>query len=218
MTLRMMVVDDHLVVREGLKTVFELEDDIEVVAEAGSGEEALARLELLEVDLVLLDLLMPGMGGIEACREIRSRHSEVQVLMLTSSSDDEAVLSSLVAGASGYCLKNTNRCELARSVRLVAQGQKTLDPAVTEKVMVKLVESLTGAKNQPKQGPLSSREVEVVKLVAQGHTNRQIAEELIIAEKTARNHVSRILEKLGVTRRGQAAAWAIEKGLLGRST
>lgn len=213
MKIRLMVVDDHEVVREGLKTVFELEDDIEVVAEAGSGEEALARLKHLEVEVVLMDLLMPGMGGIEACREIRSRYPQANILMLTSSSDEEAVVSSLIAGACGYCLKNTSRRELARSARLVAQGKRTLDPTVTEKVMNKLVESLTNPGGRVEQGPLSAREVEVVRLVARGLTNKQIAQELIIAEKTARNHVSHILEKLGVNRRSQAAAWAIEKGL-----
>lgn len=211
--LKLMLVDDHEVVRTGLGTVLALEDDLQVVCEAGSGEEALARLEAQPVDVVLMDVMMPGMGGVAACREARDRFPQVRVLMLTSFSDDEAVLSSLVAGASGYLLKNVRREELVRAIRLVAEGHQMLDPAVTDKVTRKLVEMVT----QPRadeEGPLSEREVEIVRLVARGYTNRQIAEELVIAEKTARNHISRILDKLNLSRRSEAAAWAVQQGIL----
>ncbi|MGE0488678.1 MAG: response regulator [Vulcanimicrobiota bacterium] len=209
--IRLLIVDDHDLVRSGLRGTIELEDDFEVVGEAASGEEALARLEAGPVDVVLMDVMMPGMGGIAACREVGSR---ARVLMLTSSSDDEAVMSSLIAGAAGYLLKNVGRDEIVRSIRLVAEGKTTLDPAVTEKVTARLVELVSGRAAAEESGPLSGREIEVVELVARGMTNRQIAEQLVIAEKTARNHVSRILEKLGLTRRSQAAAWAMRQGLV----
>ncbi|MEW6281099.1 MAG: response regulator transcription factor, partial [Candidatus Eremiobacterota bacterium] len=169
--LKLMLVDDHEVVRAGLKTVLELEQDLQVVAEAASGEEALARLQSSPVDLVLLDVIMPGMGGVAACREIRDRCPDVRVLMLTSSSDDEAVLSSLVAGASGYLLKNVRREDLTRAIRLVAEGRQMLDPAVTDKVTRKLVEMVTTPRSGD-DGPLSEREVDIVRLVARGYTNR----------------------------------------------
>ncbi len=211
--LRLMLVDDHEVVRTGLATVLALEEDLTVTCEAASGEEALARLETGPVDLVLMDVMMPGMGGVAACREVRDRYPGVRVLMLTSSSDDEAVLSSLVAGASGYLLKNVRREELVRAIRLVAEGQQMLDPAVTDKVTRKLVEMVTRPRSD-EEGPLSEREVEIVRLVARGYTNRQIAEELVIAEKTARNHISRILDKLNLSRRSEAAAWAVQQGFV----
>lgn len=214
-----MLVDDHELVRTGLRTSLELEDDLKVVAEAGTGEEALDRLKVTEVDVVLMDVMMPGKGGIEACREIRETGETPRVLMLTSSSDEDAVLSSLIAGASGYLLKNVGSAELVRSVRLVAEGKTTLDPAVTAKVTAQLVKLSSGKapgsdKTTSSADVLSEREMEVVGCVAEGLTNRQIAERLVIAEKTARNHVSRILEKLGLTRRSQAAAWAMKEGLV----
>lgn len=211
--LKLMLVDDHDVVRTGLGTVLALEDDLEVVCEAGSGEESLARLESNSVDVVLMDVMMPGMGGVAACREIRDRFPQVRVLMLTSSSDDEAVLSSLVAGASGYLLKNVRREDLVRAIRLVSEGHQMLDPAVTDKVTRKLVEMVTNPPSND-DGPLSEREIDIVRLVARGFTNRQIAEELVIAEKTARNHISRILDKLNLSRRSEAAAWAVQQGFV----
>ncbi len=212
--IKILLVDDHEVVRTGLKMTLELEDDLQVVGQAASGEEALDRLELTHPDVVLMDVMMDGMGGIAACREVVSRGTGARVLMLTSSSDDEAVLSSLIAGAAGYLLKNVGREELIRSVRLVAEGKSTLDPAVTAKVTARLIEMASGKTAATESGPLSSRELEVVELVAQGLTNREIASQLVIAEKTARNHVSRILEKLGLSRRTEAAAWAIKQGLI----
>lgn len=213
MSLRVLLVDDHEMVRTGLRTVLELEEGLEIAGEAGSGEEALARLDLEPVDVVLLDVVMPGLGGVETCREIRDRHPGVKVLMLTSFADEEAVLSSLMAGASGYLLKNVGRADLARAVHVVAEGKELLDPAVTEKVTRKLVELMTRGGPEGEEGPLSPRELDILRLVARGCTNRQIAEELDLAEKTARNYVSRILDKLGLARRSEAAAWAARQGL-----
>lgn len=213
MSLRVLLVDDHEMVRAGLRTVLELEEGLEVAGEAGSGEEALARLDLSPVDVVLLDVVMPGLGGVETCREIRDRHPAVKVLMLTSFADEEAVLSSLMAGASGYLLKNVGRADLVRAVQVVAEGKELLDPAVTEKVTRKLVELMTRGGPEGEEGPLSPRERDILRLVARGCTNRQIAEELDLAEKTARNYVSKILDKLGLARRSEAAAWAAKQGL-----
>lgn len=221
--IRIMLVDDHDAVRDGLRTAIELEDDMEVVAEASSGEECLESLPKIAVDVILMDVMMDGLGGVEACRLVKERGTTPRILMLTSSSDEQAVLSSLVAGANGYLLKNVRRDELLRSIRAANDGQTTLDQRVTETVARQLM-GLSEGKNDPSlspklaENPLSERESEVVGLIAQGKTNKEIAEALIIAEKTARNHVSRILTKLGLTRRSQAAAWAIKSGLYDEDT
>lgn len=217
--IKVMLVDDHEMVRMGLRTALGLEDDLEVVVEAESGEEAIDLLDTHQVDVVVMDVMMAGIGGIVACREIKERPNPPKVLMLTSSSDEQAVLSSLMAGANGYLLKNVRREELLRCIRATHQGQTTLDPTIADTVTHQLKELAEG-KARPPLGPeaqpgaeLSERELEVVGLIAEGKTNKEIAESLIIAEKTARNHVSRILTKLGLTRRSQAAAWAIRAGL-----
>lgn len=217
--IKVMLVDDHEMVRMGIRTALELEDDLEVVGEADSGEQALELLQSLSVDVILMDVMMAGMGGIATCREVKERASAPRVLMLTSSSDEQAVLSSLVAGANGYLLKNVRRDELLRCVRATHLGQTMLDPAVSDTVTRQL-RDLAEGKVKPLLGPeaapgaeLSERELEVVGLISEGKTNKEIAEALIIAEKTARNHVSRILTKLGLTRRSQAAAWAVKAGL-----
>ncbi len=212
-----MLVDDHEMVRMGLKTALGLEDDLEVVAEADSGESALETLENLPVDVILMDVMMEGMGGIAACRQIKERPNSPKVLMLTSSSDEKAVLSSMLAGANGYLLKNVRREEILRCLRAAYAGERILDPAIAETVARQLKEISSGKfaplKEDPAEEELSERELEVVGLIAEGKTNKEIADVLIIAEKTARNHVSRILGKLGLTRRSQAAAWAIRAGL-----
>lgn len=215
--IRVMLVDDHEMVRSGLRTAIEIEDDMEVVAEAESGEECLEKLAGVAVDVILMDVMMEGLGGVEACRLVKERGTTPRVLMLTSSSDEQAVLSSLVAGANGYMLKNVGREELLRSIRATNDGQTTLDQRVAATVMNQLMNLARGESSelssQLEENPLSERELEVVELIAQGKTNKEIAKSLIIAEKTARNHVSRILTKLGLTRRSQAAAWAIKAGL-----
>jgi two-component system, NarL family, response regulator DevR len=215
--IRVMLVDDHEMVRSGLKTAIEIEDDMEVVAEAGSGEECLEQLPNVAVDVILMDVMMEGLGGVEACRLVKERGTTPRVLMLTSSSDEQAVLSSLVAGANGYMLKNVGREELLRSIRATNDGQTTLDNRVVATVTSQLMNLAKGESNeldsQLKDNPLSEREMDVIGLIAQGKTNKEIAAALIIAEKTARNHVSRILTKLGLARRSQAAAWAIKAGL-----
>lgn len=203
---RIMIVDDHEVVRMGMRSLFEPEADFTVVGEASNGAEALAKIAVLDPQLILMDVRMEKMGGIEACREIKSRHPDVSILMLTSFTDDDAIVSSILAGASGYLLKNLSRADLLRSVRKVAAGQTLLDPGASQKAMERLT--------QAPGSELTEREREVLALVARGYTNKQIADALYVSEKTARNHVSHILEKLGLSRRSEAAAFAVEHKLI----
>lgn len=203
---RILLVDDHEVVRMGMRLLFETEDDFTVVGEASNGAEALAKASVLDPQLILMDVRMEKMGGIESCREIKSRYPQMHILMLTSYTDDEAIAASVLAGASGYLLKHLSRAELLRSVRLVAAGQTLVDAAALQQTMQRLTSS--------PGGDLTEREREVLALVARGYTNKQIAETLYVSEKTARNHVSHILEKLGLARRSEAAAYAVEHRLV----
>ena len=203
---RILIVDDHEVVRMGMRLLFANENDFIVVGEASNGAEALAKVPVLDPQLILMDVRMEKMGGIEACREIKSRYPQVYILMLTSYTDEDAVVASVLAGASGYLLKNLSRSELLRSVRLVAAGQTLVDSTASQQAMQRLT-STPGSE-------LTEREREVLALVARGYTNKQIAESLYVSEKTARNHVSHILEKLGLARRSEAAAYAVEHKLV----
>ncbi len=209
--IKVMVVDDHEVVRSGLTAILEPEQDLEVVGEAGSANEAVRKSPLLSPDVILMDVRMEGTSGIEACRLIKSEHPEVKVAMLTSFSENEAVMSAIMAGASGYLLKNVGRADLLKAIRAVAAGQNLLDPAVTRNVMEQLAQ-LAAKERDAAVDVISEREREV--LVAQGLTNKAIAERLVISENTARNHVSRILDKLDLTRRSEAAVFAAQHGLL----
>ena len=211
--IRVMVVDDHEVVRSGLKAILEPEGDLDVVGEAGTAMESVQRVASVAPDVILMDVRMEGMSGIEACRLIKNAHPEVSVLMLTSFGEEEAVMSAIVAGASGYLLKNVGRADLIKSIRAVAKGQNLLDPLVTGKVMARLAQ-LTAKEEGRAAEELSGREREVLALVARGLTNRVIAETLVISENTARNHVSRILDKLGLSRRSEAASFAAQHGML----
>lgn len=203
---RIMIVDDHEVVRMGMRPLFEAENDFTVVGEASNGAEALAKVAVLDPQLILMDVRMEKMGGIEACREIKSQHPQVHILMFTSYTDDDAVMASVLAGASGYLLKNLRRDELLNAVRKVASGQTLIDLASAQQAMQRLT--------QAPGSELTEREREVLALVARGYTNKQIAESLFVSEKTARNHVSHILEKLGLARRSEAAAYAVEHRLV----
>jgi two-component system response regulator DevR len=196
-------------VRLGMRAAFELEPDITVIGEASNGAEALAKVSVLDPQVILMDVRMEKMGGIEACREIKSCYPAVSILMVTSYTDDDAVISSILAGASGYLLKNVSRAELLRALRLVASGQSLIDPNVAKQTMTRLT-TLAQAPGDE----LTEREREVLTYVARGYTNKQIAETLYMSEKTARNHVSHILEKLGLSRRSEAAAFAVEHKLV----
>ncbi|MBI4338812.1 MAG: response regulator transcription factor [Chloroflexi bacterium] len=210
---RVMVVDDHEVVRTGLEAILGAEEDLEVMAEAGTVNEAVQKASLFAPEVILMDVRLGEGSGIEACRAIKSERPATQVLMLTSFGDEEAVMSSIMAGASGYLLKNVGRADLIRAIRAVARGQNLLDPAVTKRVMERLTRLANKEEAQALQA-VSAREKDVLVLVAQGLTNKEIAARLVISENTARNHVSQLLEKLGLARRSEAAAFAAEHGLL----
>ncbi len=212
--IRLMLVDDHEVVRLGMRAAFELEPDIHIVGEASNGAEALAKLSVLDPHVILMDVRMEKMGGIEACREIKSIRPAVGVLMITSYPDNEAITASLIAGASGYLLKNVSRAELLKAVREIAAGKTLLKPEATRQAIQRIT-ALAANKVQNEHGEeLTEREREVLAFVARGYTNKGIAEALSMSEKTARNHVSHILEKLGLARRSEAAAYAVEYKLI----
>jgi two-component system, NarL family, response regulator DevR len=204
-TIRVFLLDDHEIVRRGLRELLESEDGIEVVGEAGTVEDAVTRVPATRPDVAVLDVRLPDGNGVEACRDIRSAHPEVRCLMLTSFADDEALFDSIMAGASGYLLKQVRGADLVDSVRRVAAGQSLLDPSVTAKVLERL-------RNPPEEDEqltgLTERERDILDLLAQGLTNRQIGEQLYLAEKTVKNYVSNLLAKLGMERRTQAAVYA----------
>ena len=210
--IRLMIVDDHEVVRLGMRAAFELEADINVVGEASNGAEALAKMSVLDPQVILMDVRMPKMNGIEACREIKSAHPTVSILMITSFTDDEAVFASIMAGASGYLLKNVSRAELLKAIRKVAAGESLLSPTAAQQAKTRMTTLISGTTQLPGE-ELTEREREVLALVAKGYTNKQIAEALYVTEKTARNHVSHILDKLGLARRSEAAVYAVEHRL-----
>jgi len=205
--IRVLIVDDHTVVREGLRTFLELQDGIEVAGEAGDGEEAVREAERLRPDVVLMDIVMPRLDGVAAMRELRERAPATRVVVLTSFLDDERLLPAVRAGAAGYLLKNVQPRELARAVRLAAEGEALIDPAVAARLVDSLVDDRGG--DQPE---LTPREQEVLDLIARGFANKRIALELGIAEKTVKTHVGHVLAKLGVSDRTQAALYAARLG------
>lgn len=202
----MLIADDHAVVREGLRTFLDLQDGIEVAGEAADGREAVDEAERLRPDVVLMDLVMPRLDGVEAMRELRARVPQARVVVLTSFLDDERLLPALRAGAAGYLLKNVEPRELARSIRLAAAGEALIDPAVA----ARLVDAL-GSDGPAGHAELTPREQEVLDLIGRGFANKRIALELGIAEKTVKTHVSHVLAKLGVSDRTQAALYAARR-------
>jgi two-component system, NarL family, response regulator LiaR len=203
-----LVVDDHEVVREGLRAFLELQDGIEVAGEAADGEEAIAVAERLDPDVVLMDLVMPKLDGLGAMRELRERVPRARVIVLTSFLDDDKLLPALRAGAAGYLLKNAPPPELARAVRAAHAGEALLDPVVA----ARLVETLAGDGDPLDR--LTPREREVLELIGRGFPNKRIARRLEVSEKTVKTHVGHVLAKLGVTDRTQAAVVAVRAGLV----
>jgi DNA-binding NarL/FixJ family response regulator len=201
-----MLVDDHEIVRDGIKGMLDTQDDIVVTAQAGSVQEAIDEATRTRPDVVVMDVRLADGSGIEATRQIRADHPETKVLMLTSFADDEALFSSIMAGASGYVLKQVKPGELLRAIRAVGAGDSLLDPGVTTAVLDRLRKGKHLLKDE-KLARLSAQEERILTLVADGRTNREIGDELHLAEKTVKNYVSSILSKLEVARRAEAAAY-----------
>ncbi|HEX6129890.1 MAG TPA: response regulator transcription factor [Candidatus Limnocylindria bacterium] len=204
--LRILVVDDHEVVRQGLVALLGRRDEFQVVAEAGSLSEALAATRRFVPDLVVMDVRLPDGSGIEACREIRSEYPEIKVVMLTSYPDEEAVLSAIIAGASGYLLKQVRGRDLVAALEAVGRGDSLLDPAVTERVLERVRRVASGGERDD-LADLTAQERKILMLVADGKTNKEIASEVFLSDKTVKNYVSSILAKLNLQRRAQAAAF-----------
>jgi DNA-binding NarL/FixJ family response regulator len=211
-----MLCDDHELVRRGLISVLEDAGGIEVVAEAGDADAALKAVVSSRPDVVIMDVRLPGRSGIEACREIRSAFPDTKVLMLTAHSDDEALFSSIMAGAAGFVLKQVRGGDLVGAVRQVARGESLLDPTVTARVLARLRGE--GAQANDGTADLTAQERKILDLVAEGMTNRQIAEKVFLAEKTVKNYVSNILLKLGLSRRAEAAAFMARRNQKNRDS
>jgi DNA-binding NarL/FixJ family response regulator len=214
--IRILLVDDQALFREGLRTLLSLQPDLEVVGEAGNGEEALRLAARLRPDVILMDLQMPVLDGVESTRRLRAAHPECRVIVLTTFDDDEYVFEGLRAGAIGYLLKDTPSARLLEAIRAAARGESFLQPSIAAKVVAEFSRLADQAppRPQPLADPLSEREVEVLRLLASGASNREIAAALVITEGTVKNHVTNILSKLGVSDRTQAALKARELGLL----
>lgn len=205
MALRVFLLDDHEVVRSGLRSLLETAGDIEVVGEAGTVEEALNRVPLTLPNVAVLDVRLPDGSGIEVCREIRSSYPDIACVMLTSYADDEALFAAIMAGAAGFVLKQIRGNELVDSIRRAGAGQSLLDPSITNRVLERLRDR---KEEDPRLASLTNQERRILDLIADGQTNRQIAASLFLAEKTVKNYVSNLLAKLGMERRTQAATYA----------
>ncbi len=212
--LRLVVVDDHEVVRQGLVALLGRREAFQVVGEAGTAEEALSVVRRFRPDLVVMDVRLPDGSGIEACREIRAEMPEVRVIILTSYPDEEAVLSAIIAGASGYLLKQIRGRDLVNALEAVGRGESLLDPAVTEKVLERVRRIATGTYTD-ELAALTAQEQRILALVAEGKTNKEIASEVFLSDKTVKNYVSSILSKLNLERRAQAAAFVAKHRIPG---
>lgn len=205
-----LIADDHPVVRQGLRTFLELLEDVEVLGEAVDGEDAVAKVRELLPEVVLLDLVMPRLDGIEAIRRIGAASPATRVVVLTSYADDDKVFAAVKAGAAGYLLKDVEPRELAEAIRRVSKGEALLHPAVAAKLMQEFAQPERAASG----GPLTERELDVLRLIARGLANKEIARELVLSEKTVKTHVSNILAKLQLADRTQAALYAVKQGLV----
>ncbi|MGK4582057.1 response regulator [Kitasatospora sp. HPMI-4] len=207
--IRVFLLDDHEVVRRGVHDLLSMEDDITVVGEAGTAAEALTRIPAVNPDVAILDVRLPDGNGVAVCREIRSHRPEIRCLMLTSFSDDEALFDAIMAGASGYVLKAIRGTDLISAVRDVAAGKSLLDPIATSRVLERLRDG--GEKEDERLAQLTKQERRILDLIGEGMTNRQIGNELHLAEKTVKNYVSSLLAKMGMERRTQAAAYVARR-------
>lgn len=214
--IRILLVDDQILFREGLRTLLSVQAEFDVVGEAADGEDALRLAGILHPDVILMDVRMPVLDGVAATRRLRAVHPEIHVIVLTTFDDDEYVFDALRAGAMGYLLKDVPSEKLFEAVRAAARGESFLQPSVAAKVVTEFnrLANLSPIRPQPLVDPLSDREMEILRLVAQGASNREIAAQLVIAEGTVKNHVTSILNKLGVSDRTRAALKAREMGLV----
>jgi NarL family two-component system response regulator LiaR len=208
--IRVLVADDHAIVRKGIRALLATEPDIEVVGEVENGQEAVAEADRLRPDVILMDLVMPEMDGIEAIRRITAHQSEARILVLTSFAADDKVFPAIKAGALGYLLKDSSPRELVQAIHQVYRGESSLHPTIARKLLQELSRP---SERPPTPEPLTEREVEVLRLVARGQSNREIADQLVISEATVRTHVSNILGKLHLASRTQAALYALREGL-----
>ena len=214
-TIRILIADDHAIVREGLRALIDTKPDMELVGEAADGVEAVLKARSLQPDVILLDLVMPRKDGIEAIGEIKRENPEARILVLTSFAEDEKVFPAIQAGALGYLLKDSSPQELLQAIREVYRGESSLHPTIARK----LIRELNRPSDLPAtEEPLTEREVEVLSLVARGLSNQEIAERLVVSERTVRTHVSNILGKLHLANRTQAALYAVREGLAGLDT
>jgi NarL family two-component system response regulator LiaR len=209
-SIRVLVADDHAIVRKGIRALLATELDIEIVGEAENGREAVTEAEKLQPDVVLMDLVMPEMDGIEAIRRITAHQPEARILVLTSFAADDKVFPAIKAGALGYLLKDSGPEELVQAIRQVYRGESSLHPTIARKLLQELSRP---SERPPTPEPLTEREVEVLRLVARGQSNQEIADQLVISEATVRTHVSNILSKLQLASRTQAALHALREGL-----
>lgn len=208
--IRVLIADDHSIVRKGIRALLATERDIEVIGEVGDGAEAVAQTNALNPDVVLMDLVMPKMDGIEATRQITAKQPGTRVLVLTSFAADDKVFPAIKAGALGYLLKDSGPDELVQAIHQVHRGEPSLEPSIARKVLTEM----SGDTKKPlTTDPLTDRELEILRLIAQGCNNKEIADKLVIAEMTVRTHVSNILSKLHLASRTQAALYALKEGL-----
>jgi NarL family two-component system response regulator LiaR len=205
-----MLVDDHAIVRQGLRTYLGLQPDIEVVGEASDGREALAKVRETLPDIVLMDLVMPNVDGVEATRQVTALSPSTRVIVLTSFSEDEKVFASIKAGAQGYLMKDVLPQDLVRAIRTVHRGEAQLDPEIARKLM----QEFTNPQATAPKHDLTEREMDVLRLIAQGKSNKEISEDLVLSEKTVKTHVSNILQKLHLSDRTQAAVYALRQKIV----
>ena len=210
--IRVLICDDHAVVRQGLATFLDLQDDIEIAGEAANGEEAVAKTANLRPDVVLMDLVMPQLDGIEAIRRIRAADPDAKIIVLTSYADDEKIFSAIRAGASGYLMKDVSPQDLAKAIRMARDGEPLLHPEVARRLMDHV--SHPEPPGAAALARLTAREVEVLRLIARGLANKEIARELVLSEKTVKTHVSNLLQKLDLADRTQAALFAVRNGVV----